>query len=429
MSKIIILATPVEGHFNPFIPIVSMFVKRGHDIVFITGRKFQERVINTGAKFIPLPERWDPGEKEVYDMFPELKKLKGLAQMKFYLKHILLDQAQDVLNELKKILEKFHANIVMCDTFQIAGSWISEIGGPPNVLLSVLPLHLSGKNIAPYGLGLLPGKEFFSKLRNNLLNNIFENLLFKDTLIYANKIRKQLGLLNYERNFLNEAYRKNDFILHLSTPAFEYSRSNLPANFRFIGPVITPLDSDYIKPDWWPEIENDYPVILINQGTIAKTYDDLILPAIEALKNEKMTLITVPVRKGDISNLPINTHAEPFIPFGNLLPHTDIMITNGGFGGTQNALACGIPVVIAGATEDKMEVAARVENSGAGINLRKQKPKPKDLKEAIMTIMSNSSYKQNAKILQSEFAKYDAPKIAVEIVEELILKRNKENVA
>ena len=58
MSKIICLAVAVEGHFSPFVPIVSNFVKRGHIVSFITGRKFQERVEKTGAKFIPLPEKW-----------------------------------------------------------------------------------------------------------------------------------------------------------------------------------------------------------------------------------------------------------------------------------------------------------------------------------------------------------------------------------
>ena len=119
---------------------------------------------------------------------------------------------------------------------------------------------------------------------------------------------------------------------------------------------------------------------------------------------------------------------EPYIPFGNILPHVSIMITNGGFGGTQNALAHGIPIVIAGATEDKMEVAARLENSGAGINLRKQKPSPRNIKKAVMKIFSDPSYKQRAKELQLDFAKYDAPTLAVELIEELIKKQKNKTV-
>ena len=72
------------------------------------------------------------------------------------------------------------------------------------------------------------------------------------------------------------------------------------------------------------------------------------------------------MKEGQLGELPANVHAEPFIPFGHLLPHVNVMVTNGGYGGTQFALAYGIPLVVAGETEDKMEVAARVEWASSG---------------------------------------------------------------
>ena len=98
------------------------------------------------------------------------------------------------------------------------------------------------------------------------------------------------------------------------------------------------------------------------------------------------------------------------------------MITNGGFGGTQNALAHGIPVIIAGATEDKMEVAARIEYSGAGINLKKQQPTSGDIKKAVRMILDDSSYRKKAEELKVAYAEYDAPSLAVELVKDLIMK-------
>jgi MGT family glycosyltransferase len=422
MHKIIILATPVDGHFNPLVPIMSKLVLKGHNVVCITGRNYKNRVENTGSTFHPTPVKWDPGDKEPYDFFPELKKKKGLSQIKYYIKHILYDPVPDILNMLATVLENFHADVVISDTFSAAGVWITALGGPPSVRISVLPLSLPGKNIAPYGLGLLPGVSFFSKLRNNLLTEIFDNLLSREVQNYANKIRKDVGLPSQGKKIFIKELENPNLLLHMSIPSFEYPRNEFSANFRFIGPVKVSPNPDYIKPDWWPEIEKDLPVVLINQGTIAKNYDDLIRPAIEALKDEQMIILAVPVREGEIRNLPGNVHTEPYIPFGNILPHIDIMITNGGFGGTQNALAHGIPIVIAGATEDKMEVAARLEYTGAGINLRKQNPSPENIKKAVRMIMSDSTFKQKAEELQTDFTKYDSPSLAVGLVEELIEK-------
>lgn len=420
MSKIIILIEPADGHFNPFVPIITQLIVQGHEIVCITGSHFKQRVEQLGVSFSPLPTQWDPGEQDVYDFFPELKNKTGLAQIKFYLKHIMYDQAPEILNELKNVLARFPADVIICDTFMVAGNWITELGGPPSIRLSVIPLSLPGKDIAPFGLGLLPGKSVLSKIRNNMLKLIFEKLLFKDVQTHVNRIRTQIGLSDFDKSFFIKGYEIPSLVLHTSTPAFEYAREKIPDNFRFIGPILTAADTEYKMPDWWADIDQNVPIILLNQGTVATNPNDLIHPAIAALKDEPVIVLIVPGNPGEINNLPRNMYAEAYIPFGNILPHIDIMISNGGMGGTQNALAHGIPVIIAGATEDKMEVAARVENTGTGINLRQQNPSAIDIKNAVQRILQNPTFKQKASELQADYARYDAVTLAVESIETLI---------
>lgn len=419
MSKIIVIAEAAEGHFNPLVPIIDRLVSRRHQIACITGRNFKERVEAIGATFHPIPRQWDPGEQDVYDFFPQLKQKSGLSQIKCYLK-VMYEKVPDELQTLRNVLASFPADVIISDTFMVAGVWITELGGPPSIRVSVLPLSMSGKDLAPFGLGWLPGSSPLSRLRNNLLAMCFDKLLFRDVQSHVNAIRKKLGLARYRKSFFTEGFERPNLVMHMSIPSFEYPREEFPSNFRFIGPVLLSPDDRYDAPAWWQELMNDRPVVLINQGTIAKHYEDLILPAIQALRDERMTVVAVPVKEGEVKDLPQNTHVKEYIPFGNLLPHIDIMITNGGFGGTQNALAHGIPLVIAGASEDKMEVAARVEYTGAGINLRKQKPSPEDIRTAVMKILSDASFKRKAKNLQAEFAKYDTPTLAVDLVEEII---------
>ncbi|MDX1285667.1 MAG: hypothetical protein R3182_11670, partial [Draconibacterium sp.] len=415
---------PVEGHFNPFVPIIKKLVEKGHEVVCSSGRIFKHKIENLGAEFIPIPEKWDPGEKEIYDFFPELKQKKGLSQLKYYLKHVMLDSVPDSIELLHTFLKSFPADVVISDNFIVAGSWITQLGGPPNVKLSVLPMSLPGKNLAPFGLGLLPGKTFFTRLINNLLNAIFDKLLYGEIHNYINQVREKVGLLPYEKDFRVTGFESSNLHLHMSITSFEYARNRFPDSLRFIGPVIVAPQMEYEKPVWWNKLGQDLPVVLINQGTVAKDPKELIHPTIEALKDENLLVIAVPLDKSEIKNLPGNVYAENYIPFGNILPHVSLMITNGGFGGTQNALAYGIPVVIAGATEDKMEVAARLENTGAGINLRKRKPSPKIIKKAVKKILADPLYKKRAMELKKEYAKYDAPTLAVNLIEELILNIN-----
>ena len=423
MSKILVVTVPVEGHFNPFVPIISRLVQNGHDVKCFAGRRFQKRVKNTGSTFLSPPLKWDTSIQETYDVFPELRNKSGLVQLKLYIKLVMFDPVPDLINELKDYIDKFQPDLIISDSFLIVGSWVTEFYNIPSVRISVLPLSIPGKNIPPFGLGLLPGKSIFSKSKNNILRWLFNKLLFNDVQKYGEEIRNRIGLPALGKSFVKKEFENANLFLHTSIPNFEYPREEFPSILRFIGPIITPPIINYIKPNWWSEIEKDIPVVLINQGTVSKNYDDLILPAIEALKNEKIIVIAVPVKEGEIMDLPENVHTEPYIPFGNILPYIDLLITNGGFGGTQNALAYGIPIIIAGATEDKMEVAARLEYSGAGINLRKQKPTAKKIRKAYTKIMSDHSYKQKAKELQENYAKFDAPLLATGMIEELIEKQ------
>ena len=91
--------------------------------------------------------------------------------------------------------------------------------------------------------------------------------------------------------------------------------------------------------------------------------------------------------------LPANVRLERFIPHDLLLPHTDVMVTNGGYGGVQQALANGVPLVVAGDSEDKPEVAARVQWSGAGVNLHTGRPSRAMVARAVRRVLTRSSYR------------------------------------
>ncbi len=57
-------------------------------------------------------------------------------------------------------------------------------------------------------------------------------------------------------------------------------------------------------------------------------------------------------------------HVGQFIPYAHLMPKVDLLMTNGGYGTVQIALAYGVPIVAFGKTEEKLEVANRVTYGG-----------------------------------------------------------------
>jgi len=295
----------------------------------------------------------------------------------------------------------------------------SQMGGPPFAGISLLPLSLPSRDTAPWGLGILPGRNIITKTRNRLLNFLTYRVLLHDVTTYTNKVRREIGAEPLDGSLFEAGWKIPSLVMHISTPAFEYPRSDQPRHFHFIGPILLEPSLAFRPPCWWSDLNGSEPVVLVNQGTLAKNLDDLIIPTLKGLKNERMLVVAVPVREGQLQELAPNVRAELFIPFDHLLPHVDMMVTNGGYGGTQLALAHGIPLVVAGGTEDKMEVAARVEWAGAGMNLRKQRPSPVQVRDAVKEVLANPVYRENARRVQADFAKYDAPARAAELLEAL----------
>ena len=110
-----------------------------------------------------------------------------------------------------------------------------------------------------------------------------------------------------------------------------------------------------------------------------------------------------------VDPLPGNTRVVPYVRFDRLLPHVDVMITNGGFGGTQAALAHGVQLVAAGVTQDKREINARIDWAGAGANLHTQRPSPEQVRDGARRVLAEPSYRQRAQQLADEYRRYDAP--------------------
>ena len=73
--------------------------------------------------------------------------------------------------------------------------------------------------------------------------------------------------------------------------------------------------------------------------------------------------------------MPANARQAPFLPYDRLLPRTSVTVTNGGWGGVLASLAAGVPLVVAGGTLDKPEIARRVAWSGTGVDLRTGTPR------------------------------------------------------
>ena len=73
--NILIASTPATGHINPLLAITRILLAEGHEITFLTGSVFRDRIENSGAKFVSLQGSADFDGRDILSVAPELKDI------------------------------------------------------------------------------------------------------------------------------------------------------------------------------------------------------------------------------------------------------------------------------------------------------------------------------------------------------------------
>lgn len=418
MANVLISTLPAAGHVGPALTLAARLIERGHCVCWLTGPEYATMVKVTGARFVPMayrqPSADRPGGFQV-----------GLGAINATLKAELVTPMFDLLREYRAILEDFPADVVLVDTCSLGAVLLSDLGGPPFATLGIIPFTLPSPEAPPFNSGLPPATTAVGRLRNRLLNWLFRQVLLRDATRTYNRGRTALGLPPLPRGRCVTDLSVSPFLhLQSGTPAFDYPRSNLPPQVHFIGPLLAPAPIDFTTPSWWGELDGSRPVVHLTQGTYTTEPGKLLIPALRGLAGQDLLVVATTPEPAALGPLPSNARVERFIPHARLLPRVDVMVTNGGYGGVQAALAHGVPLVGGGRTEDKPEVCARIAWTGVGINLETDRPSPQQVAGAVLRVLCDPSYRRNAERIQADFAQHDTPNEAAELLERLVTTRS-----
>lgn len=424
MSRILFTLTPVTGHVRPALPLARALVEEGHDVVVYTGRRFAQAVTATGAKHAPIVQGRDLDDAELDAWALEHgAPAPGIKRLQWDVLHHVVETVPGFLADIDGLVAAERPDAIVLDTAFMAGALAAGRHDLPSVLFTVSPLAISSKDTAPFGLGLQPPRTGLDGLRYALLDWFTRTVVFRDVQKAAERVVADAGRPVPDGFFLDWAQTAGTRVLHASVPSFEYPRSDLPDNVELVGPYLPAGIDGFEPPAWWDDVlearATGRPVVLVTQGTIATDPERLLWPAIDALSGEDVLVVATTEDIGYAANV----RAAPFVPFERLLPLVDVMVTNGGFGGVQQALAAGVPLVVAGRTEDKAEVGARVVWSGVGVAIATDRTTDattsQAVREGVRTVLDNPSFARRAGELAAEYAEYDGVARTVSVVTEV----------
>ena len=415
--RFLLVAAPLFGHVGPLGAVGAHLARRGHQVTLLTGPTFAGLAERIGADFRALPEA-ACGAVPVDSRAHRPRVLTGRdAILAAFVRPISAQHAA-----LTALLSEASWDAVLCDT-AFLGALPTVLGQPPGerppiLGLSATPLSLVSVDCAPFGSALQPGDSPWTRMRNRQITWLLRHGPLRalqqelDAALTAHGVEP--GALDY----FDHAGRF-DRTLHLGPAEFEYPRRELPASVRFVGPLAPEPDGVRL-PDWWPDLD-DRDVVHVTQGTLDNhDLGKLIGPTIRALADEPVLTVvatggrpTSAVRAAFGGDLPDNVRLAAYLPYDRLLPRTAAVVSNGGYGGVLQSLRFGVPLVVAGASEDKPEVAARVRRVGAGIDLRTGNPSPSRVRRAVRRVLDDPTYRQRAEVLQRAIGSLGDPAATV----------------
>ncbi|MGK2868679.1 MAG: glycosyltransferase [Mycobacterium sp.] len=426
MPKILIASCPPVGHISPLLNVARGLVARGDHVTVLTSARHAAKIRAVGAEHRPLPLGADYDDTALDAELPGRAETSGIPRLNFDIENVFVRPLPHQFNALRELLADNDYDVILTDAFFLGTLPMlldETVVRPPIISYSTTPLFLTSRDTAPGGPGIAPMPGAVGRLRNRLLTAVTQSILLRPSQKAADRMLTALGLPALPV-FILDCGVLADRLIAPTIPEFEYHRSDLPAHVRFVG-AVNPLPSDdFMPPVWWDVLQSGRPVVHVTQGTIDNAdLGRLIEPTIEALADEDVTVV-VTTGGRPLSDLriplPANTFAAKYVPHDVLLPLVDVMVTNGGYGAVQRALATGVPLVVAGNTEDKPEVAARVAWSGAGINLKTGMPSAAAVRSAVREILDEDRYRRRAQELEAAFAQRDGVAEIAVLVDEVI---------
>lgn len=407
LSNILICALPNPGHVTPMLSVGVHLASLGHTVIFHTGDIFRRQVEETGLRFAPMTGKANidyrnPGNAA------ERETLTGVARILNNIKYWFIDPLPDQHRGLLQVLNETRVDLILTSSMYL-GCFPMLLGPrenrPPVIGCGVTPLMLRSIDCGLDSYDATPEGR-----KRNQAEHIQMERGFQPVADLLNLALSECGSPPLSGFWFDAIYTVPDLFLQFTGDAFEYPRSDMPSKVRYVGPVLPNKTSSFKEPAWWTELDGSKPVVLVTQGTFANfDLQELLQPTLMALKEDN-ALVIAATGRANIDDLlaPSNSRVETFVPFVPLLPKVDVLVTNGGYGAVQQSLSFGVPLVVAGDTEEKAFTASRVEWTGTGINLRTGRPTPEQIQTAVRTVLTDKRYREQAQRVQNNFAQYNA---------------------
>ena len=407
MARVLAYNAPATGHIQPATAVLVELARRGHEVHVRTRASDVAQLAALGFAAAPVDPRIEAVE---FDDWQGRNSADALRRLQATMTVLAGLEGPD----LRAAIDEVQPDVLLVDVICQGAGFVAEASGLPWVQHCPYPPVFGSKDAPPYGPGLRPAPGPVGRVRDGLVRAIADRISSRHVPA-LNDLRAELGLEPLQR--FDEQHLKPDRYLLFTAEPYEYPRTDWPDSVRLVGPMAWEPPGEV--PDWLAEERR--PIGLVTASTVRQGDDRLIEVALEALAGDDLAVIvTTGAQDPDQFDVPSGARVERFVPHGPILARAACVVSHGGMGITQKALAAGVPVCVVPFCRDQFEVARRVEVAEAGVRLHHRRLTARRLRRAVAEAMERRA---GAEQVARWFAAAGGAPAAADAVEEVLAER------
>jgi MGT family glycosyltransferase len=366
LSRFLFVSLPLTGHVNPLAAVARELERGGHQVAWAGSQAFLRPLLGPGPRVYPIPLRVHRGGAE-----------RGLASAKSRWEGYIVPHARVTRAGIAAAIADFRPAALAVDQHAVAGAVEAHRRALPWATLAPTTMELTRP------LRVFPKVEAWIQSR---LAEIWSaagmpgepphDLRFSPRLVIAFTGRALVG---------------------------ESEARLLPANAALVGPALGERPPDPRFP--WQWLDEHRRHVLVTVGTLAAdmsaAFYRRVDEALRPLGDRLQAIVVAP--DGAFPDPPAHVLVRPRVPVLELMPRLDAVVSHGGLNTVCESLAHGVPLVIAPIRGDQPINAAQVAAAGAGIRIRFDGSSPESLRDPLLAVLDDPSYRVAAERVKASF--------------------------
>ena len=379
MSRFLFVAPPLTGHVNAPLAVGRVLTEHGHEVAWVGPETYLRPLVGPDITVYPTGMRLYRPQAD-----------RGMIAIKSLWERFVVPFSRFILPATEKAVQAFQPDVMAVDQHALAGALVAHRHG------------LRWASLAPQAMELTEPFARFPKVHAWLRGHLAT--LTADAGLPADD--------GFDPRF-------SPYLVLAFTGSALTGPLSFPDHYRLVGPAMAPRRAD---PDFdWDWLDPARDPIVVTVGTmsedIAADFYARTIAALEPLRDKVQAIVVAP--PASVPDPPDHVLVVNRVPLLDLMPRLRAVVCHGGLNTACEALAHGVPLVVAPIRNDQPIIAEQVAAAGAGIRVRFARADAATLRGAIEAVLYEPGYRDAAARIADSFAAAGGVAAAVRHLEEL----------